>query len=107
MITVGNIIGNSGNAVVNQFVLTDFHSKDEIIFQSYDSLICTVSDETMTITFYPNWNYSATTAKYLYIFLKDYAGCYDLGNRKAIIKALKDGFYKDYKVELATVQIYH
>lgn len=53
MTTVKNIIGNSGNAVVNQFVLTD-HSKDEITFQSYDSLICTVSDETMTITFYPN-----------------------------------------------------
>lgn len=106
MTTVKNIIGNSGNAVVNQFVLTD-HSKDEITFQSYDSLICTVSDETMTITFYPNWNYSTTTAKYLYIFLKDYARCYDLGNRKAIVKALKDGFYKDYKVELATAQIYN
>ncbi len=106
MTTVKNIIGNNGNAVVNQFVLTD-HAKDEITFQSYDSLICTVSYDTNTITFYPNWNYSTTTAKYLYIFLKDYAGCYDLGNRKAIIKALKDGFYKDYKVELATAQIYN
>jgi len=89
--TVENIIGCRGNKVVNQFVLKD---KNCIAFQSYDSLICEVftnNDCTKVVHLYPNWNYSTTTAKYLYIFLKDYAECSVLASRKDILEAIERG----------------
>jgi len=62
------MISNCGNAVPNQFVITDNNS--DAYFQSYNSMIARRIDATDTIELDENfWNYSATTSKYLARFL--------------------------------------
>lgn len=58
----------------NQFIL---ESDKKIIFQSYDSIIAIVDKDTRQLTFGCDWDYSKTTLKHLYIFLRDVA-FYDL-----------------------------
>ena len=65
---VSNMISNHGNAVPNQFVITDNNSN--AYFQSYKSIIARRINATDTIELDVNfWNYSATTSKYLARFL--------------------------------------
>jgi|WetSurMetagenome_2_1015567.scaffolds.fasta_scaffold04048_23 hypothetical protein len=69
MIKITNIIGNSGEAVKNQFVIYD---ENKTIFQSYDSIICVKEQliDCQKITLDKNvWDYSRTTSKYRNIFL--------------------------------------
>lgn len=58
---------NKGNAIANQFILTD---KDCTVFQSYDFIIAkkTPSKIILDKTF---WNYSNTTSKYRALFLEE------------------------------------
>lgn len=51
----------------NQFVITD---NKYIIFQSYESNIAKI--ENGCLTFGQDWNYSRTTLKFLYEFLKTF-----------------------------------
>jgi len=65
---VSNMISNSGNAVPNQFVITDNNSN--AYFQSYKSIIARRINSSDTIELDVNfWDYSATTSKYLARFL--------------------------------------
>ena len=66
---ISNLINKQGNAVKNQFVITE---DGKITFQSYNSKI--VEIEGTWITFYPNYNYSATTSKHRNKFLSDVLG---------------------------------
>lgn len=85
----------------NQFLITGSGFK---AFQSYNSLIAVYDYETLTL--FSDWDYSNTTRKHLYIFIKDY--CYfrsdsvDIGyllenatnKRKLILKLIKEGVIK-------------
>ena len=51
----------------NQFVIEE---KGKTTFQSYDSTIAIL--EVGELTFGEDWQYSRTTLKYLYLFLKEY-----------------------------------
>ena len=53
----------------NQFVI---YGNGEVIFQSYDSTIAKINNATDEITFYERWDYSKTTMKHLYLFIKEY-----------------------------------
>ena len=65
---VSNMISNHGNAVPNQFVITDNNSN--AYFQSYKSIIARRINSSDTIELDVNfWDYSATTSKYLARFL--------------------------------------
>ena len=66
---ISNLINKQGNAVKNQFIITE---DNKITFQSYNSKI--VAREGTWITFYPDYNYSITTAKYRNKFLSDMLG---------------------------------
>ena len=66
---ISNLINKQGNAVKNQFIIIE---DDKITFQSYNSKI--VEIEGTWITFYPDYNYSITTAKYRNKFLSDMLG---------------------------------
>ena len=62
------MISNHGNAVPNQFVITDNNSN--AYFQSYKSIIARRINSSDTIELDVNfWNYSPTTSKYLARFL--------------------------------------
>ena len=82
---VSNMISNHGNAVPNQFVITDNNS--DAYFQSYNSMIARRIDATDTIELDQKfWDYSATTSKYLARFLGV--------SNKEIKQKVKSGEYK-------------
>lgn len=87
-VSVEQMINNRGNGAMNQFVI---HDGDLLMFQSYDSLIAVVNRATKEIIFGSDWDYSVTTGKHRNIFFMDYANIPDLGSKKGIEKALKDG----------------
>lgn len=52
----------------NQFLMDD---EKQTIFQSYDSIIAIYNKENHELTFGCDWDYSKTTLKHLYIYLRD------------------------------------
>lgn len=52
----------------NQFIMED---DKKTIFQSYDSIIAIFDKKTRDLTLGCDWDYSRTTLKHLYIFLRD------------------------------------
>lgn len=92
---ISQLINKQGNAVKNQFIITN---GDVITFQSYQSQIVAVDEKNKTIIFYPDYNYSQTTSKYRNQFLSDILGTEI--NSRVIGKMIVDGVYKDYRVQL-------
>lgn len=54
---------------INQYVITD---GGNIFFQSYSSLIAKI-DKKGKVTLFKDWDYSNTTMRHLYMFLKEYS----------------------------------
>lgn len=81
---VQNLIGLNGNAVVNQFVID---TKKARYFQSYQSVVCKIDNSTRKVTLSSHWDYSVTTSKYLYKFLRD-NGIY-VYNKKDVLTKIK------------------
>lgn len=78
---------------VTKFVIYD---GAKIVFQSYESIIVEVNNDTKTITFGRDWDYSRTTRKYRNMFFNDYI--YELStldNKKCVEAAINDGFVFD------------
>ena len=92
MALVSNLINDRGNAVANQFVISE---QNKISFQSYQSLVCVVCDN--EIVFGRDWDYSRTTMKHLNTFLRD-LGYHFLGS-KDIRKAIECGKFGDMIVK--------
>lgn len=84
---VSNLINAKGNATTNQFIIED--DNGNIFFQSYNSIVCKI-DKNNKVTLGNDWNYSTTTSKHLYEFLKQ-NGHYKIADRKSILKAIKEG----------------
>lgn len=82
---VQQLINDNGNAAANQFVIK---TKKAVYFQSYDSVVCKLDG--INIVLSTNWEYSNTTRKHLYIFLRQ-NGYYNLSSAKDMRKAIKDG----------------
>ena len=88
---VKNLTSNrSGEAVRNQFVITD-HARNTIYFQSYESIVAKIDYNGLTLG--ADWDYSNTTLKWLYVFLREYAYKY--------YASIKDNYNKVCK---ATIQ---
>jgi len=85
----------------NQFVVED-NAHNVVYFQSYNSLVAKYERTTKTLTLGYDWDYSNTTRKHLYIFIREY--CYlpeidaMIDNERtkcgAIYKAIKNGLIK-------------
>lgn len=83
------VSSSSGREVANQFIIT---GDSKVVFQSYDSTICIIDynkEGAEHITLGRHWDYSKTTSKYLYQFLREYKGLYNL-NKKAIEEAINN-----------------
>lgn len=52
----------------NQFLIK---GQEDITFQSYQSTIATI-DKNGNLTLFTDWDYSHTTLKHLYLFIRDY-----------------------------------
>lgn len=72
MVKVENMFSTNGNRVANQFVI---FSDRKRVFQSYDSICCVVDENGVTLG--RDWDFSITTLKYLYLFLKEYTNVFD------------------------------
>ena len=81
---VQNLIGLNGNPVVNQFVI---NTENAIYFQSYRSIVCRIDRKTKQVVLSSHWDYSTTTSKYLYKFLRD-NGIY-VYNKKDVLSKIK------------------
>ena len=89
---VTNLINDRGNAVKNQFIVTDGKT---IAFQSYNSRVCEIVKPCgmgydALVRFGCDWNCSQTTAKHLYSFLRQ-NGLEILANKQAIEEAIERG----------------
>lgn len=89
---ISNLINDRGNAVRNQFVIIDGNT---IAFQSYDSRVCEIIKPCgmgfdALVRFGRDWDYSQTTAKHLYSFLRQ-NGLEILASKKAIEEAIERG----------------
>ena len=89
---IANLINDRGNAVKNQFVITEGKTT---AFQSYDSRVCEIVKPCgmgfdVLVRFGRDWNYSQTTAKHLYSFLRQ-NGLEILASRQAIEEAIERG----------------
>ena len=86
LINVTNLINDNGYAARNQYVI---NGEKGTYFQSYNSMIAKVNKrKKITLTYM--WDYSYTTSKHLYIFLRQ-QGFTDLNCKKDILKAIKEG----------------
>ena len=90
---VSNLINDRGNAVKNQFVITEGNTT---AFQSYNSRICEIVKPCgmgfdALVRFGRDWNYSQTTAKHLYSFLRQ-NGLEILASNQAIEEAIDRGY---------------
>ena len=94
---ITNLINDRGNAVKNQFVITgEENGKKVVTFQSYDSRICDIVYNCgmgfdALVRFGCNWDYSQTTTKHLYSFLRQ-NGLEILASKQAIEEAIDRGY---------------
>ena len=87
---VTNLINERGNAVRNQFVI---YENGKITFQSYSTTICTIENGKVSVN-RTKWNYSNTTSKYLYPFLR--ANGWDVKRNKDVQKLIDEGPFKTF-----------
>jgi hypothetical protein len=84
--TITQLINNRGNAVANQFIITD---GNKITFQSYKSKIATYDKDAKTLTLYGSmWDYSNTTRKHFASFISDFTS-FEYGTKKAFLQAIQ------------------
>jgi len=68
---VTNVISpSSGCAVRNQFLIRD-EENSIMYFQSYESVILKIDRANLWLTFGADWDYSATTRRWLYHVLRE------------------------------------
>lgn len=91
---VRNLINDNGNAAANQFII---NTPKATYFQSYGSVVAKI-DRNGNLILSTDWDYSKTTIKHLYIFLRMY-GYRHLCCAKDMRKAIKDGEVTLKKVE--------
>jgi len=91
---VYNITSNKGNKIANQFTIHDDYNNK--FFQSYNSIIIKIenyfdnSKPNKTYLDKNYWDYSVTTMKHLYNFLRQWG--YDL-NKKKVLELIEDGVF--------------
>lgn len=93
---VENMTSARGNKVVNQFIIIEGNT---ITFQSYNSRVCEIVKPCgmgydILVRFGRDWNYSQTTSKHLYNFLRQ-NGLAMLASKKAIEDAIEREHVRD------------
>ena len=89
---IANLINDRGNAVKNQFIITEGKT---IAFQSYSSRVCEIVKPCgmgfdALVRFGRDWDYSQTTTKHLYSFLRQ-NNLEILASKQAIEEAIERG----------------
>lgn len=87
---IENLVNDNNNHAVNQFVVK---LNGNVFYQSYDTVIAK-KDKEGKITLCADWNYSKTTKKHLYIWLRDNTSFRYVENEKDVIDAINNGLIK-------------
>lgn len=82
---VQQLINDNGNPAANQFIIK---TKKATYFQSYDSVVCKLDGVNIVLS--TNWDYSNTTRKHLYMFMRQNS-YYNLSSAKEVRKAISEG----------------
>ena len=69
MIKISQLINDNNNPAANQFII---EVNNGVIFQSYNSVIAFYNKNNGKVYVTEDWDYSNTTRKHFYIFLRDY-----------------------------------
>lgn len=83
---IQNLVNNNGNFAVNQFVI---NGNNGVYFKSYDSMICLYKNGKLYVS--PLWDYSVTTRKHFYIFLKKHTRFYCCTSKKDVLDMFRIG----------------
>ena len=86
---VYNLINDLGNPAQNQIVVE--LGNGVTYFTSYSCPVCKI-DKGEVVLNPVYWDYSRTTSKHLYIFLRSYGFC--VSNRQDVKKRIKSGEFK-------------
>ena len=84
---VQNLVNERGNNTANQFVITD---NGNVYFQSYTTLIAKVNNNGHVTLNESYWDYSRTTSKYLYQFLRRYTAL-KIDGKNDVLKYISEG----------------
>jgi hypothetical protein len=95
---VRQLINNNGNPAANQFIID---TESAVYFQSYESVICKIKGTSIVLSL--DWDYSNTTRKHLYMFLRG-RGYYGLSSANDIRKAIKEKRVKLDKVDSLAIK---
>lgn len=87
---ITNLISERGTSVRNQFVIVDGNS---ITFQSYCTKICVIENGNVYIN-RNMWDYSRTTSKYLYQFLRQ--NNVKVYNKNDVQRLIDNGTFKTF-----------
>ena len=85
-IRISQLINDRNNGATNQFVVETDKGK---YFQSYNTIIAFVPNNSDDIVLSNDWDYSKTTSKHLYIFLRDYTNFY-VDSKQDILRGIKE-----------------
>lgn len=91
MINISQLINDNNNPAVNQFII---EVNKGVVFQSYGSIIAFYDKSNSKVYLTEDWDYSNTTRKHFFIFLRDYCKAYGNIRKKDIEYELKQGKYE-------------
>ena len=87
---ISNLVNDNGNHAVNQFLV---ETTERIYFQSYERIIAVKDNNNGKITLSQDWDYSKTTSKHLYIWLRDYTR-HRVSGRDDVAELIENGTIK-------------
>ena len=96
---IQNLVNDNGNFAANQFVIEGSYGT---YFQSYESIICLYRHGVLYIS--PKWDYSNTTRKHLYIFIRKYTN-FRASNKKEVLERIKEGQFIEMEEQYITPSI--
>lgn len=91
MIKISQLINDNNNPAANQFII---EVNNGVIFQSYNSVIAFYNKNNGKVYVTEDWDYSNTTRKHFYIFLRDYCKACSNIRKKDIEYEFKQGNYE-------------
>lgn len=87
---ISNLVNDNGKHAVNQFLV---ETTERIYFQSYERIIAVKDNNNGKITLSQDWDYSKTTSKHLYIWLRDYTR-HRVSGRDDVAELIENGTIK-------------
>lgn len=96
---VSNLTNDRGNAAANQFSI---NTTKAYYFQSYRSVVAKKVRNENCVRLARYWDYSKTTSKHLYIWLRDVCGYY-VNSKKDVKALIKSGHIKLSNVDVFAI----